>query len=317
MRFGILIIISVLLGCSAPPKAEHINYVHGAFDSIRVYSVRQNFNIDSLENTLLSRINGNSDMDYIYELLHVAVSSIDQHGFLAPPENTTKLLHGAEEVVPEPYPFTGKILKERYGYVDLLPFSGVDSVSANNYLDSLQRLVKALHEKEPTGWIIDLRTNTGGNPYAMVGGLGALLGKGTLATTISHQGDPHDYFYCRTDSLGKFEKLELIDSAYVFEKRLPISVLIDSQTASAAEVLALAFKGLEHARVIGRPSYGVTTGLYPVIMPDSACMFIAHSIDHDRFGNAYDGPIQPDELIEDPLELFERSYEFIDSVRLE
>ena len=223
------------------------------------------------------------------------------------------MLNGTEEVVPEPYPFSGKILKGRYGYVDLLPFSGVDSVSADNYIDSLQRLVLKLYNQEPAGWIIDLRTNTGGNPYAMVGGLGALLGTGTLATTISHEGDPHDYFYCRTDSSGKFEKLELIDSAYVFEKRLPISVLIDSQTASAAEILTLAFKGLEHARVLGRPTYGVTTGLYPVIMPDSACMFITHSIDHDRFGNTYDGPIDPDVLIEDPMELFKRSYEFIDS----
>lgn len=302
----------ILVGCFQSPKPEHVSYVQQAFDSILVYSIRQEFNFDSLENSVLGRINGKSEIRDIHDLLHVAIVAIDRHSFLVAPENTTRMLNGAEEVVPESYPFSGKILKGRYGYVDLLPFSGVDSVSANNYLDSLQRLVLKLYNQEPTGWIIDLRTNTGGNPYAMVGGLGALLGMGTLATTISHEGDSHDYFYSRTDSSGKFEKLELIDSAYVFEKRLPISILIDSLTASAAEVLTLAFKGLEHTRVLGRPSYGVTTGLYPVIMPDSACMFITHSIDHDRFGNAYDGPIEPDELIEDPMELFERSYEFIE-----
>lgn len=314
MKWLIPLLFVFSIGCSGPPSVESVKYVHQAFDSIRTHSIRQEFNFDSLETSVIGQLNGNSEMEDVHVLLHHAVNAIDHHGFVSPSENCTALLNGSDDAVPERFPFSGKILKEKYAYVDVLPFGGVDSVSADNYVDSLQRLLLGLYNQNPAGWIIDLRTNTGGNPYAMVGGLGALLGEGTLVSSISHSGESHDNFYFRRDSLGEIEKLELVDSAYVFEKQLPISVQVGPETGSAAEVLTLGFMSLPHARTLGQPTYGVTTGLYPVILPDSACMFITHSIDHDRFGNAYDGPIDPDVLIEDPLELFERSYEFIDSL---
>lgn len=311
MRQVLIVACGFLIGCSSPPKPEHVAYVNQAFDSIRVRSIRQDFNFDSLEQDVLSRLEGDHEIKKVYALLSIALVQIDKHSFLATPEKNKLALNGGEEAVPEPYPFSGKIIKEKYAYVDLLPFPGIDSVSADNYVDSLQRLLHLLYEQQPAGWIIDLRTNLGGNPYAMTGGMGALLGEGTLVSSVSHGGETHDHFYMRTDDSGEIEKLELVDSAYVFEKKLPIVVFVGAETGSAAEVLTLAFKGLENAIILGKPTFGVSTGLHPVYMPDSSCLFITNSIGRDRFGNAYDGPIEPDELIEDPLGIFDRAYEYI------
>ena len=52
MKQLLFILCGLLIACVNRPKPKHVAYVNQAFDSIRVRSVRQNFNFDSLEQIL-------------------------------------------------------------------------------------------------------------------------------------------------------------------------------------------------------------------------------------------------------------------------
>ena len=306
--FSALLMIGCLLSCqsNSVDQDARISYLEHAFDSIEYYSIHRSLNIDSICAASVTLINDSTAMQEVYDLLHEQVRNIDHHSFLLPPGQQQQLEEGHADFVPESFPFVGKMLDDGIAYVEIRGFMGVDSVSADNYVDSLQTLLNALYALHPSGWIIDLRANTGGNPYAMLAGIGPILGTGTKCYSLDFNGKRNDYYYKRwNEEDEEYEYMLLADSAHVFSDALPVSVLTGPETGSAGEVLVLAFMGNEATRILGEPTYGVSTGLTPCYLRDSACLYITSSIDYDRFGNAYGKEIQPEVLVHNPIELFE------------
>ena len=86
-------------------------------------------------------------------------------------------------------------------------------------------------------------------------------------------------FYFMKDSS---DYLLLSDSAYLFERQLPIAVLIGEGTGSAGELLTLAFRGNPQTVLVGQPTAGVSTGLYGFFMPDSTQICVTNRIMTDR-----------------------------------
>ncbi|MGB0167524.1 MAG: hypothetical protein ACPF8V_11790, partial [Luteibaculum sp.] len=70
----------------------------------------------------------------------------------------------------------------------------------------------------------------------------------------------------------------------------------------------LVFRGNPKTQLIGQPTYGVSTDLISVFMPDSMQMVIAASVMTDRNKKGDGGPIVPDVLSSDSLDTFERAY---------
>ncbi|MFK7757619.1 MAG: S41 family peptidase, partial [Flavobacteriales bacterium] len=206
-----------------------------------------------------------------------------------------------------PFPFQGKLLEDKYAYLSLNGFLGMDSISSDNYTDSLQRVVKSLYAKKPLGWIIDIRFNSGGWPYPMIAGLGPILGEGVKAYKVSPNDSVTEFYYAKS----KTEYIELSDSVFYLPKELPVAVLIGEETGSAAELLALAFKGNDRTALIGTPTYGVSTGLRGFFMPDSVQFAVSNSYMTDRFKNGNGEPIQPDIYAESAFKVYEQAYEWI------
>ncbi len=298
-----------LVACETPCSRSPLeSYLHQAFDSIEFYSIHATYPFDSVRQAALAQLTDSTTQADLHSMLKNAVIGIDRHSFLLRPHEQNQLEQGHPDFVPDPYPFVGKIIENNIAYVEIRGFSGIDSVSADNYVDSLQSLLHHLHNRFPKGWIIDLRDNTGGNPYAMLAGLGPLIGEGIKAYSVDYSGKRSDYFYMkRTHVADPYEHIELADSAYSFDDQRLISVLIGPETASAGEVLVLAFKDNDEVCTIGEPTYGVTTGLTPCYLSDSACIYITSSVDYDRHGNAYGGKIQPDIFTSDPIQLFRQA----------
>ena len=172
----------------------------------------------------------------------------------------------------------------------------------------LERIVKNLYNKKPLGWIIDLRFNDGGWPYPMIAGLGPILGEGVKAYKISPDENITEFFYAK----NKTEYIELSDSVFYLPKELPVAVLIGKGTGSAAELLALAFKGNPSTVLIGEPTYGVSTGLRGFFMPDSVQFAVTNSIMTDRYKNGIGNPIEPDIYANNALKGFEFAYKWIE-----
>lgn len=121
------------------------------------------------------------------------------------------------------------------GYVDLKAFS--DSSERE-----LARSVSALLRRGAKSLIIDLRSNPGGLLEQGTAVADLFLGKGQRIVSLRGRtaGSNRDY----TDSTGQKWP------------SLPLTVLVDDKSASAAEIVAGALQDHDRAVIIGEPTYG-------------------------------------------------------------
>lgn len=299
-----------------PGKHNNISnteYVKIAFDSIEFYSIHKNtYNFDSLKINILAQINDSTKREVVIELLNYAIDEVDIHSYILTKDQYKRLETGKSQLTP--FPFQGKIIDRKYAMVSIDGFLGVDSTSSDNYADSLQNLILNLYLKKPIGWIIDLRNNTGGWEYPMIAGLGPILGEGILAYEVNRDGKiENEYSYARLNKNGILKKqIELIDSAFIFDKKLPTVVLVGNNTASAGEFLTQCFYENKKTVLIGEPTYGVPTGLRGFFMPDSTQICVTSSIFKNRNMKGNGKPIQPYFYESDNIKILARAYKWID-----
>jgi flagellar basal body rod protein FlgB len=72
-----------------------------------------------------------------------------------------------------------ELLKNNIAYLYVPGFGSTNSQVMNKFADTIQQLIRKLDtENEIKGWIVDLRRNSGGNMFPMIGGVGPLTGTG-------------------------------------------------------------------------------------------------------------------------------------------
>lgn len=190
---------------------------------------------------------------------------------------------------------SGKLI-ERCAYVDVPEFMGNVRLIAE-YARHLQDIIRKLDSASPTGWIIDIRQNSGGNMYPMIAGLGPLLGNTTIGYVVdAHSKDPWWY---KDGSAGEGSHVSAsVQPAYVAKTaRAPIAVLISDGTMSSGEVVAIAFSGMANARFFGEKTNGLTTANEIFPLPDGADLVLADADETDRNGRAFPDGISPDEPV--------------------
>jgi carboxyl-terminal processing protease len=118
------------------------------------------------------------------------------------------------------------------GYLRISRFSSAIPASAYS-------LVRAFERQGATSLVIDLRGNPGGDASAAIELAGDFLRAGELVVTMTDvDGDNSDY----------------LSSANLYA--LPLTIVIDGRTASAAELFAGALRARHRARIVGARSYG-------------------------------------------------------------
>ena len=127
------------------------------------------------------------------------------------------------------------LLGEGVGYIDLKAFSDSTVKELNNAISSLLgRGMKTL--------VLDLRTNPGG-----------LLAQGVRVSDMFL--DPGQKIVSMRGRLAEANR-DYADSAKQRWPKLPLLVLVDGRSASAAEIVAGALQDHDRAVIIGRPTYG-------------------------------------------------------------
>ncbi|HAT10883.1 MAG TPA: hypothetical protein DCS97_09895 [Planctomycetes bacterium] len=131
--------------------------------------------------------------------------------------------------------------------------------------------------------ILDLRGNSGGNLQAAVELAGGWLSpnQAVIEQVGRHPG---------RNRVWRANPPRLPD--------VPIVVLIDGETASAAEVLAHALRRTRGAPLVGMPSHGKWTVQQMFLLPqDEACLLtVAHL--HVPGGARLERPLEPDALVQ-------------------
>jgi carboxyl-terminal processing protease len=132
---------------------------------------------------------------------------------------------------------TSQLLEFGTGYLAISRFS-------NHTLHEVALHVAALqsHYGYPLkGLVIDLRDNPGGTLQSAVAVSDLFLHSGTIVTTKGRFFDANQAFYAKRGDILK---------------GAPIVVLINENSASAAEILAAALKDNQRAKVVGSQSFG-------------------------------------------------------------
>lgn len=126
---------------------------------------------------------------------------------------------------------TGKMLDETIGYVQILNF---DQNCAEHTIAEIERLIS----EGATSLIFDVRNNPGGYKTELVKVLDYLLPEGVLFRMVDHDGT------------------EAVDSSDAACIDLPMTVLVNADSYSAAEFFAAALQEYGVATVIGEKTVG-------------------------------------------------------------
>ncbi len=73
-----------------------------------------------------------------------------------------------------------RLISSRLAYLLLPGFTTSDEAERHLYASNLQTLIRGTDARNPCGWVLDLRENTGGNIWPMLAGLGPLIGDGII-----------------------------------------------------------------------------------------------------------------------------------------
>lgn len=194
-------------------------------------------------------------------------------------------------------PINHEILEEGIAYLSVPWVTTADKNICAAFADSLQQVIAQYDQQGISKWIIDLRYNTGGNCWPMLAGLGPLLGNGV-----------HGYFVSANEKIpfsyqdgavlqGKHTRCTVNDPYVLSTPVRSIVVLTGPNTASAGEIVALAFKGRDKVYLYGQPTAGLTTANATYKLSDGSMLVLTVCKEADRNGKIYEGKIQPDQLV--------------------
>lgn len=135
---------------------------------------------------------------------------------------------------------TGRVVGEQIGYIRLSSFLPQTPMDLRKQLAHIKKQTGSRLQ----GWIFDLRDNLGGNLEAAVQSADLIMDDGIIASILDNNGKVKNLY---SASPG--------DAAL----GLPIILLINSHTASAAELMVAALKDNKRALILGTRSFGKDT----------------------------------------------------------
>lgn len=184
------------------------------------------------------------------------------------------------------------------GYLRITAFGGTFAESLA-FVDDLLEQLRTHDTGALAGWIVDLRSNNGGNMWPMLAGAGPLLGDGLAGFFKYPDGATQRWDVSGSTSRLDGSTISHGTSTYSLSAAQPrVAVLLDSGVISSGEATALAFRGRPNTRSFGAPTCGLSTGVLAYQMSDGASLFLADSLMVDRNGAGDGGSIVPDEVLE-------------------
>src|SRR5262249_44507264 len=152
--------------------------------------------------------------------------------------------------------------------------------------------IAELVPQHPCGWIVDLRGNGGGNQWAMMAGLGPILGEGESGGSLQGDGGKGIWYYengkagWRNDRQGPFYA-RTNEAPVQLSASPPVAVLIDRETGSSGEGITIAFHGRPDTRFFGETTFGAASSTFPYKLSDGAQIYLVTGTMFDRKGTEY------------------------------
>lgn len=294
------------LPASAPAA---LAYVDRALAIIEQHSLqRAQIDWPALRDSVYLQARGARDVEGAHLAVSFALGELDDgHSYFMSPPQMSRLVtpvSNARTGQPVRAP-TGALLDAAPGdaaterplaYLDVPGFAGGGQHAQAEFADRLQGIIRGLDASGACGWVVDLRENRGGNLWPMLVGLGPLLGEGEAGAAVYPDSSRRSFWY-RDGKAGLGDYVQLrVNSPYELGRSAPpVAVLTGGSTASAAEILAAAFRAEDNARSFGAPTRGAHTSTRVFPLSDGAALVLAVAATSNRRGEIFTGPIAPDE----------------------
>ncbi len=224
---------------------------------------------------------GTNDESLLTNELHGLKNLVDKCKIVLPPEyvNIAKLKYyisighfiylnrfSAIKMFNEEYHFMpqGKINPNGYAFLWLphIDKENFDEYKSRAIVYRTMKIISQLNAKSPKGWIIDLRNNTGGIVEYFTAAICQIIDEFELVG-YDKKGEPNSRIVATKDNFKLEIENEIVVSVdYPFRVKINFKnlyVLINENTASAAEVLAILLKKYKGAKICGNESYGIVS----------------------------------------------------------
>lgn len=168
-----------------------------------------------------------------------------------------------------------EMLEDSVGYIKLTEF---DTVTTKQF----EKAMADLEKKGMTGLVLDLRNNPGGNLTTVCEIADIFLPKGVIVSTKDKNGKEQVY---KADNKEQFQ--------------LPLTVLINGQSASASEILAACIQDYGLGELVGTTTYGkgIVQEIYPLINGDALKLTVSEYFTPNG-KNIHGVGVKPDVVVE-------------------
>ena len=168
-----------------------------------------------------------------------------------------------------------EMLEDSVGYIKLTEF---DTVTTKQF----EKAIADLEKKGMTGLVLDLRNNPGGNLTTVCEIADIFLPKGVIVSTKDKNGKEQVY---KADNKEQFQ--------------LPLTVLINGQSASASEILAACIQDYGLGELVGTTTYGkgIVQEIYPLINGDALKLTVSEYFTPNG-KNIHGVGVKPDVVVE-------------------
>ena len=283
---------------------------HNLLDEAFVFMQKNYYRKNAVEwSNLISaaktKLNSSGNCNETYDIISWCFRELNEtHSFIMPPakaavyNNSPGILQAKTSIHELVGDIKAEIIDEGIAYLTVPWVSTTDSITCMLIADSIQQLIAGLDAKNPKGWIIDLRKNTGGNCWPMLAGIGPLLGNGICGYFVSAKEKIPIIYKNGSAFQGKYSRCSTGKPGYELKEcNQPIIVLTGNRTVSSGEIVALAFKGKEQVSFYGEPTAGYTTANATYTLSDNSMLVLSVCQEADRNGKICEGRIMPDETI--------------------
>lgn len=297
-------LVLVLLGCLAacqkdqdpsPISATAQAYLDQLVSSMKANSIhRKTIDWAAFQQQVNAKAQGAQTIADTYPAIQLALTLLDDHhSFYTSAQGQT--LHSnapsnCSDSDPASVPAVATI-----GYVKITTFVGSGS-AATDFAQALQDAIKKADSDSIRGWIVDLRGNLGGNMWAMLTGVGPILGEGIAGYFVDPDGQYSTWSY--QPGVGLLDQAPVVKVNRPYQLRKPnpkVALLLNRSTASAGEAIVIAFSGRSQTRSFGTPTCGLSTGNIDIALSDGAQLTLTVVTMVDRTKRIYGQSIEPDE----------------------
>lgn len=286
---------TLISGCAGIQPNYHLSpqaqqYLEEVLTLLQQHSVQKNqVNWAKFKQAVFQVAQNSQTIEDTYPAVAYAIAQLnDHHSYFAPAKPDT---FAANE---KPLPvYTDETTPNDIGYIRL-PFCIGNKAQTNAYIQLVNNKITAQNNQHLKGWIVDLRGNFGGNMWPMMAAVGSLLHTGTQGYFID--ADNHAQAWRYENGKACLDTITLAENKQILTLHGTqyIAVLINEETASSGEAMAVLFKGYANAKLFGAPTFGVSTGCEPFTLSDGSHLNLATSVFADKNHNKYGNAIHPD-----------------------